>query len=275
MSLPKTPGKDGPAVRPVQAAAATRTDLLRTGALLAASATQVLVPVIGPLLGQSEIGEVSRRTKSIVTPPGFAFGVWGPIFAASVGSAIAQSLPGQRTTTSARETGWWLAAAAAGNALWEVVAQSGKYRATPPILWGIVAAAGTAHIRLQRTEPTSSTRLAAGSNGMLLGWTGLAASINTADVLLDMLRIDPDSRRGRLLSLGLVGAATAGVSAVVATSERAAASVALTTTWGLTTLAADTPRPAVRRTGWLAAAGIGGSLASRIARTKRRLDLLG
>lgn len=253
----------------------TRTDKIRTGALLAAAAAQVLVPAIGPLLGQSEIAEVSKRTKSIVTPPGWAFGVWGPIFAASVATAVVQSLPGQRTTPASRTTGWVLAAASAGNALWEAVAQSGRYRATPPILWGIVAAAGVAHVRIQRTDPTPAARLAGGSNGMLLGWTGLAAAINTADVLLDVLRVDPDSRRGQALSLGLVGAAAAGVTATVAASKRAAAPVALTTTWGLSTLAANTPRSTVRTTGWVATAGIAGGLLSRITRGRRALDLLG
>lgn len=118
--------------------AATTTDRLRTGALLAATAAQVLVPVIGPLLGQRPVGEVSKDTPSIVTPPDWAFGVWGPIFAASAGAAVVQALPGQQTSRTAREAGWWLAAAAAGNALWEFVAQSGRYRATPPIdlVWG-------------------------------------------------------------------------------------------------------------------------------------------
>ena len=254
---------------------ATRSDLLRTGALLAATAAQLLVPVIGPLLGQSEIAEVSKRTKSIVTPPDWAFGVWGPIFAASAGTAVVQSLPGQRTSPAARSTGWLLAAAAAGNAVWEAVAQSGRYRATPPILWGIVAAAGAAHTVFQRTESTPASRLAAGSNGMLLGWTGLAASINTADVLLDVLSIDPDTRRGQALSLGLVGAAAAGVTAVVAASKRAAVPVALTTSWGLTTLAANTVRPTVRATGWAAASSVAGGVLSRFARTKQKLNLLG
>jgi tryptophan-rich sensory protein len=253
----------------------TRGDLLRTGALVAATAAQVLVPAIGPLLGQSEISEVSKRTKSIVTPPDWAFGVWGPIFAASAGTAVVQSLPGQRTSQAARSTGWLLAAAAAGNALWEAVAQSGRYRATPPILWGIVAAAGAAHTVFQRTESTPASRLAAGSNGMLLGWTGLAASINTADVLLDVLAIDPDTRRGQALSLGLVGAAAAGVTAVVAASKRAAAPVALTTSWGLTTLATNTGRPPVRATAWAAASSVAGGALSRFARTKQKLNLLG
>ena len=264
----------GTDLRPRQAVP-TRTDLLRTGALLAATAAQVLVPAIGPLLGQSEIAEVSKRTKSIVTPPDWAFGVWGPIFAASVGTAVVQALPGQRATPAARSTGWLLAAASAGNALWEAVAQSGRYRATPPILWGIVAAAGAAHQVFQRTESTPAIRLAAGSNGMLLGWTGLAASINTADVLLDVLRINPDSRRGQVLSLGLVGAAAASVTAVVATSERAAAPVALTSSWGLTTLAANTPRPTVRATGWIAVSSVAGGLLTRIVRARRKLNLLG
>jgi hypothetical protein len=253
----------------------TRADRVRTGALLAATAAQVIVPAVGPLLGQSEIAEVSKRTKSIITPPDWAFGVWAPIFAGSVSAAVVQALPGQRATPAARKAGWLLTAASAGNALWEVVAQSGRYRATPPFLWGIVSAAGAAHRVLQHTEPTAANRLAVGSNGMLLGWTGLAASINTADVLLDVLKINPDSRRGQALSLGMVGAAAAGVTAVVASSGRGAAPVALTTLWGLTTLAANTPRRSVRAGGWLAAAGVAGGLLYRTARSKNKIDLLG
>lgn len=254
---------------------ATTADHLRAGALLAATAAQVLVPAIGPLLGQSEIAEVSKRTKSIVTPPDWAFGVWGPIFAGSAATAVVQALPGRRTDPAARDAGWWLAAAAAGNAIWEFVAQSGRYRATPPILWGIVTAAGVAHARLQRTGPTASARLATGSNGMLLGWTSLAAAINTADVLLDVLDMEPDTRRGRILSLGLVGGAAAGVTAVVAASRRGALAVASTTSWGLSTLAANTPRTPVRVTGWGAVSAVAGGLLARVARTKRVLDLLG
>jgi hypothetical protein len=264
----------GAAVIPLRRPA-TGSDRFRTGALLAATAAQVVVPIIGPLLGQSEIAEVSKRTKSIVTPPDWAFGVWGPIFAGSAATAVAQALPGRRTAPASREAGWWLAAAAAGNALWEWVAQSGRYRATPPILWGIVAAAGAAHAALQRVEPTGATRLATGSNGLLLGWTSLAASINTADVLLTVMQIDPDSRRGRLVSLGLVGGAAAGVTAVVAASRRGAAAVASTTSWGLSTLAANSPRRAVRATGWAAVSGIAGGLMVRVAKTKRVLDLIG
>ncbi len=251
------------------------TDRVRTGVLLAATAAQVLVPAVGPLLGQRPVAEVSSRTPSIVTPPDWAFGVWGPIFAASAGTAVVQSMPGQRATPAARAAGWWLAAAATGNAIWEFVDQAGHYRATPPILWGIVAAAGAAHTALQRTEPTAAARLATGSNGLLLGWTGLAASINTTDVLLDRFGIDPDSRGGRLISLSLVGGAAAGVSAVVAASRRGAAAVASTTSWGLSTLAANTPRTAVRVTGWAAVSAVAGGLLARIAKTRRLLDLLG
>ena len=265
---------NGSAVVPIRPAT-TGADKVRTGALLAATAAQVLVPVIGPLFGQSEIAEVSKRTKSIVTPPDWAFAVWGPIFTGSAATAVVQALPGQRATPAARRAGWWLAAASTGNAVWEFVAQSGRYRATPPILWGIVAAAGAAHAALQRVEPTGAARLATGSNGMLLGWTSLAASINTADVLLNVLDIDPDTRRGRLLSLGLVGGAAAGVTAVVAASRRGAAAVASTTSWGLSTLAANTPRTAVRATGWAAVSGVAGGLLTRVAKTKRMADLLG
>ncbi len=255
--------------------AASTTDRLRTGALLAATAAQLLVPVIGPWLGQRPVGDVSKETPSIVTPPDWAFGVWGPIFAASAGTAVVQALPDQQQARAARGSGWWLAAAAAGNAVWEFVAQSGRYRATPPILWAVVAASGTAHAHLQGVEPTPAARLATGSNGMLLGWTSLAAAINTTDVLLHRLGIAPDSRRGQIISLGLVGGAAAGVTGVVAASRRGAAAVAATTSWGLSTLAANTPRTPVRVTGWAGASSIAGGLLARLARTKRVLDLIG
>ena len=220
-------------------------DMLRVAAVVAGSAAQVLVPVIGPLFGQSEVGQVTSQTPSIVTPPGWAFSVWGPIFAASAGTAVVQALPSQRREPVHRSTGWWLAAAAAGSATWEFVAQSGRIRATPPILWSIVAASAGAHRRVQDADESGAARLVAGSNGLLLGWTSLAAAINTADVLNSLLGWNPRSGAGRVVSLSLVGAATLGVSAVVGSSRRAAWPVAATTGWGLSTLAFTTPRRAV------------------------------
>ena len=108
---------------------------------------------------------------------------------------------------------------------------------------------------------------------MLLGWTSLAAAINT--VLLDVLGVDPDTGKGRVISLGLVGGAATGVTAVVAASKRGAAAVASTTTWGLSTLAANTPRTPVRVTGWAAVSSVVGGLLIRVAKTRKVLDLLG
>ncbi len=253
--------------------------MLRVAAVVAGSAAQVLVPVIGPLLGQSEVGEVTRKTPSIVTPPGWAFSVWGPIFATSAATAVVQALPSQRGNPVHRSTGWWLAAAAAGNATWEFVAQSGRIRATPPILWSIVAASAVAHRRVQDADESGAAMLVAGSNGLLLGWTSLAAAINTADVLNSLLGWNPRSGAGRVLSLSLVGTATLGVSAVVGSSKRAALPVAATTGWGLSTLAFTTQRRPVAVT---AGAGLAVLTAGAIAAGNRMrrlggrvLDLLG
>ena len=105
---------------------ATATDHLRTGALLAATAAQVVVPTIGPLLGQRSVGEVSKGTPSIVTPPDWAFGVWGPIFAASAATAIVQAVPGQRVAPTSRAAGWWLAAASARSSAGHPAATPGR-----------------------------------------------------------------------------------------------------------------------------------------------------
>lgn len=244
---------------------ATKADVLRIAAVVIGSAAQVLVPVIGPLLGQAAVGEITSKTPSIITPPGWAFSVWGPIFAASAGTAVVQALPSQRSKPVHRATGWWLAAGSAGCATWEFVAQSGRIRATPPILWSIVAVSAVAHRRVQDADDSGAARLVAGSNGLLLGWTSLAAAINTADVLNSLLGWDPRSGFGRVLSLSLVGAASLGVSAAVGTSRRASLPVAATTGWGLSTLAFTTPLRAVATTagGGLAALSVGAIASAR------------
>ncbi|MEP6562568.1 MAG: hypothetical protein ABJD68_16020 [Nakamurella sp.] len=258
---------------------ATTGDVIRIAAVVAGSAAQVLVPLIGPALGQSAVGEVTSLTPSIITPPGWAFSVWGPIFAASAGTAVVQALPSQRSKPVHRSTGWWLAAASAGCASWEFVAQSGRIRATPPILWAIVAASAVAHRRVQDADDTGAARLVAGSNGLLLGWTGLAAAINTVDVLNSLLGWNPRSGAGRVLSLSMVGAAALGVSAVVGSSRRGALPVATTTGWGLSALAFTTPLRAVAGTagGGLVTLALGVVAAARRTRRLggRFADLLG
>jgi hypothetical protein len=79
--------------------------------------------VSGPLTTQalgpsSNTGAISDANASPVTPAGYAFSVWGLIYAACLALAVYQLLPSQQKRTVHRLTGWWLFGAFTTSALW-------------------------------------------------------------------------------------------------------------------------------------------------------------
>jgi hypothetical protein len=91
----------------------------------------VAVPTLGALLGE---GEQTRRYDTVITPPDYAFAVWGPIFAGCVASTVGQCLPSGRSRPASRRAGWPLAGAYALNAAWSLAAQRDRFAVTPILL---------------------------------------------------------------------------------------------------------------------------------------------
>lgn len=84
-----------------------------------------LQPAIAALPGFGlgrPIGELSAASQTPVVPDGYAFAIWGPIFALSIAWAVWQALPANRDSEAARRLGWPLGLAAAFNCLWMLVA---------------------------------------------------------------------------------------------------------------------------------------------------------
>ena len=101
---------------------ARRSDLQRTAILLLAI-LQVLVTLL-PSLGLGEpIGERSDAVRTAITPAGWAFSIWGLLYAGSLAYAIYQFLPAQRTNALLARIGWASAGAFLGNALWALYTQ--------------------------------------------------------------------------------------------------------------------------------------------------------
>ena len=215
----------------------TRTDLLRRGVLGTAAAAQTLVPTLGPRLTGRDEG--TDRYDTDITPPDYAFAVWGPIFAVTLADAVRQAAgkPGGAAVM------WPLAGAYVLNTAWSATAQARRFRATPPILAAEVACAATAYRRLQK-EPSASA-LTAGATGLLLGWTALAATVNAIAA-----RRRPTSPS---VAAGSAAAVAAAVCATVLSSRRGYVPLAAATAWGLGTTALTSHRPAVVR----AVAGLG------------------
>lgn len=84
---------------------------------------QILTPML-PQLGIGQpIGEQSDSVRTLITPAGWAFSIWGPLFAGSIVFAIYQALPKQRDNELVARLRWPAAGAFFGNATWAVYTQ--------------------------------------------------------------------------------------------------------------------------------------------------------
>ncbi len=77
-----------------------------------------------PQLGLGEpIGDRSDSVRTLVTPSGWAFAIWGPLFFGSALFAIWQALPGQRDNTLLGKIGWLAVPALAMQGIWAIYTQ--------------------------------------------------------------------------------------------------------------------------------------------------------
>jgi hypothetical protein len=77
-----------------------------------------------PRFGIGEfIGTRSDAVRTLITPAGWAFAIWGPLFLLSVAFAIWQALPSQRTNALLDRIAWPAAVALAAQGVWSIYTQ--------------------------------------------------------------------------------------------------------------------------------------------------------
>ncbi|MBX7539911.1 hypothetical protein [Qipengyuania sphaerica] len=77
-----------------------------------------------PQLGLGEpIGDRSDSVRTLITPSGWAFAIWGPLFFGSAVYAVWQILPGQRDNTLLAQIGWPSVIALSFQGLWAIYTQ--------------------------------------------------------------------------------------------------------------------------------------------------------
>lgn len=92
-------------------------------AVLFLALLQVLTPLL-PSLGIGEpIGSQSDSVRTLITPAGWAFSIWGPLYVGAIAFAIFQALPAQRHSALLAPIRWPAAGAFLGNALWAAYTQ--------------------------------------------------------------------------------------------------------------------------------------------------------
>lgn len=245
----------------------TDRDLLRSVALGSACTALVTIPTLGPLVGG---GEQTARYDTVITPPDYAFAIWGPIFAGCAAATVAQCRPAGRTSPGSRRTGWLLAGAYATNAAWSVAAQTDRFALTPALVPLATAFAAGAHARIQDVPATApATRVTAAATGLLLGWTAVASAVNATSgaLLLGARKTSPRTVAASTVGLLGVSAALAGA---VARARTGALPLAAGPVWALATTASSRARLGAVR----AAAAVGAltiaAAAWRSARGSRR-----
>lgn len=77
-----------------------------------------------PQLGLGEpIGDRSDSVRTLITPSGWAFAIWGPLFLGSAIFAIWQALPKQRTNALVDQIGWYAVGALSAQGIWAIYTQ--------------------------------------------------------------------------------------------------------------------------------------------------------
>ena len=137
----------------------TAKDRVRGVLVVVFAVAQVLSSPLTSLLANSadSQGAISDANLSPVTPAGYAFSIWGLIYAASLVLAVYQVRPGQLGRAVHRRTGWWLAGAFAGSTVWVPVFGHRQIWVAQLILVLVVICLVFATIAFSRTGPAQST----------------------------------------------------------------------------------------------------------------------
>lgn len=161
-------------------------DRLRQFCTLVFAVGQAGASGLTPLLGLPSVGSVSDRYPTFVVPAGYAFSIWGLIFALCIAYAVWQMLPAQRENPLLRRVGWLMVLAFAGSTVWQFAFTAGQYALSVAIIVTTLVALALAVGRMAggRTPLTGAERwLVWVTCGVYLGWITVATVANVAQAL--------------------------------------------------------------------------------------------
>lgn len=247
-------------------------DLGRAAAVVLAALAQVVASPVGSALpGARSVAQVSDSYTTVVTPAGWAFAIWGLIFAACLAYAVYQALPEQLGRPVHRRVGWWLAAAFATNAAWELVfPQEGRRLLVANVLiLVVVATTATALARLQYPEPGGLDRvLPTAAASLLLGWVTIAT---VANVAVSGVYLGAPDDTALASGAGIVAMIAAAVVVLDVTLRLrvSAGPFAAAAGWGVLAVARNEPPVPVELAAWTALLIIAVGVAVQVWRTRR------
>jgi hypothetical protein len=255
----------------------TTADRVRSIAVLVFAVAQLAsAPVTFLVQGEAgNQGAISDANLSPVTPAGYAFSIWGLIYAASLVLAIYQLLPGQLAREVHRRTGWWLVSAFAASTVWVPVFGTRVIWASQVVIVALVVFLVLATVlftELGRAETVAEQFAFRLPVTLYLGWATLACFAGFGTTFRS-LGLPQESGLTRLVGVALVVGATV-VSLFVIGRLSALAGFVFTAGWALVAVAVATYADPVRWTTLLALVVLVGVLVARTARSTEKTRIL-
>ncbi|WP_379920545.1 hypothetical protein [Erythrobacter sp. R86502] len=209
-----------------------------------------------PQLGIGEpIGERSDAVRTLITPAGWAFAIWGPLFALSILFAVWQALPAQRSSDLLNRIAWPAAVALGAQGIWSAYTQIANLTAVSVVII-LVSLAGLFIVvrNLVATQPLSVGErwFVAPAFTALAAWLTAASIVNISATLRFYGVLQPYPNPMMATCMVLVGSA---IAALAAARLRGAPLFGLVFSWALIAIHASGGQrfPTV---GWAAAGGI-------------------
>lgn len=153
-------------------------------AVIAFAILQILTPVL-PVLGIGmPIGSQSNSVRTLITPAGWAFSIWGALYTGSLLFAVYQARPGQRDNWLLARLRWPAAGAFLGNAVWAAYTQLlGLNIVSVAIIGWTLGCLIVAYLRITAAGPGYSTGerwLVVLPLSALAAWLTAATIVNVA-----------------------------------------------------------------------------------------------
>jgi hypothetical protein len=163
------------------------------------------------------VGDRSDAVRTLITPAGWAFAIWGPLFLLSIGFALWQALPAQRSNPLLARIGWPAAIALGAQGLWSTYTQLANLTFVSVIIILVSLGGLLTVMRALVAEPSLSRGeriFAAPAFSALAAWLTAASIVNVAAAL--KYHGFAGAEPAPLLTAGMIG-----IGAVIATAAAA------------------------------------------------------
>ena len=166
----------------------------RTLAIIAAALFAIGTPIVQTLTGTIAVGQgdLVNDGKQTLEAAGYAFSIWGLIYAGLLAYAVYQALPATKETPGLRLLGWPSAIAMTGCGAWLIAAAMDAKWATVAIISGSALVLCVPLVKRYPVQDTKDFWLVAAPVSLLAGWLTVASAINVLTVLTSFGVIQPD-----------------------------------------------------------------------------------